>query len=108
MPFTVRLTDAAARDLTEIIDFIASNRGPDEVHHVLDRLEEALSGLTDSPMRGAYPRELLAVGVKEYREVFFKPYRIIYRVEEADVFVFLVADGRRDFRALLERRLLGA
>ena len=41
-----------------------------------------------------------------YREVFFKPFRIIYRVSDAKVFVLLVADGRRDMRALLQRRLL--
>ncbi len=39
---------------------------------------------------------------------FFKPYRIIYRVTEDDVYVLVIADGRRNMRALLERRLLQA
>ena len=36
------------------------------------------------------------------------PYRIIYREIEDDVYVYVlvIADGRRDMRALLERRLL--
>ena len=58
------------------------------------------------PQRGSYPRELLDLGVREYREVFFKPYRIIYRVLEDGVYVMVTADGRRDMRALLQRRLL--
>ncbi|MCY4584915.1 MAG: hypothetical protein OXB98_02640 [Bryobacterales bacterium] len=37
---------------------------------------------------------------------FFKPYRIIYRVREDDVHVLVIADGRRNMRVLLERRLL--
>ena len=36
------------------------------------------------------------------------PYRIIYRESEDDVYVLVIADGRRDMRALLERRLLRA
>lgn len=46
------------------------------------------------------------MGIRDYREIFFKPYRIIYRVIDAIVYVFLVADGRRDMQALLQRRLL--
>ena len=44
----------------------------------------------------------------EYRESFFKPCRIIYRVVENDVHGLVIADGRRDMRTLLERRLLQA
>ena len=64
--------------------------------------------LATLPDRGSYPRELLALGIKDYRQVFFKPYRLIYRVSEQDVVVFVIADGRRDMQSLLTRRLLGA
>jgi toxin ParE1/3/4 len=60
------------------------------------------------PARGSYPRELLGLRIKEYRQVFFKPYRLIYRVVARDVVVFVIADGRRDMQSLLARRLLGA
>jgi len=64
--------------------------------------------LSEFPERGAYPKELLALGVREYREIFFKPYRIIYRVLDKNVYVLLIADGRRDMQSLLQRRLLDA
>ena len=73
---------------------------------MLDRIEEAFTGLAEHPQRGAFPKELLDIGIREYREVFFKPYRIIYRVTGENVYVLLIADGRRDMRTLLERRLL--
>ena len=38
----------------------------------------------------------------------FKPYRIVYQVLGETVYVMLIADGRRDMQALLQRRLLGA
>ena len=54
------------------------------------------------------PPELRALGIKQYREIFFKPYRLIYQVLDQRVYVMLIADGRRDMQALLERRLLEA
>ena len=66
------------------------------------------ASLSESPQRGSHPKELLDLGIREYREVFFKPYRIIYREIEDDVHVMVIADGRRDMRTLLERRLLWA
>ena len=52
------------------------------------------------------PKELLALGIREYREVFFKPYRIIYRVVDEAVYVLLIADCRHHMQALLQRRLI--
>ena len=46
--------------------------------------------------------------IKEYRQVCFKPYRLIYRIVASEVLVFIIADGRRDMQSLLARRLLGA
>ncbi len=64
--------------------------------------------MSESPERGAYPKELLALGIRDYREIFFKPYRILYRVLDKNVYVLLIADGRRDMQSLLQRRLLDA
>jgi toxin ParE1/3/4 len=50
----------------------------------------------------------LSLGIREYREVFFKPYRIIYRVMDKNVYVLLIVDGRRDMQSLLQWRLLDA
>lgn len=73
---------------------------------MLDRVEGAFQGLSERPQRGRYPRGLLDIGIRDYREVFFKPYRIIYRVIEETVYVPVIADGRRDLQSLLLRRLL--
>jgi ParE toxin of type II toxin-antitoxin system, parDE len=62
--------------------------------------------LTDMPERGNLPRELLNLGVTEYREAHYKPYRIIYRIIGWDVVVYCVVDGRRDMQSFLERRNL--
>lgn len=52
------------------------------------------------------PPELERIGVTDYREVHFKPYRLIYQIIGKKVFVHCVLDWRRDSQELLERRLL--
>ena len=106
MPFEVLLTADAVRDLEEIVEWIAENDAPARAAQVRDRIEAAIAGLARFPERGAHPGELLALGMREYRETYFKPYRIIYRVEGKRVYVYLIADGRRDMQSLLARRLL--
>lgn len=106
MAFSVFVTNDAARDMEEIDRYISTHDSPSKADHVLDQIEMALASLTESPNRGAYPRELLELGIREYRQIFFKPYRIIYRILGCAVYVLLIADGRRDFQALLQRRLL--
>ena len=106
MPFKVLLTNDAARDLEELYDYIALHDSTRNANYVLEQIEKTLSKLSEFPERGAYPKELLAIGIREYREVFFKPYRIIYRVVDKNVYVLLVVDDRRGMQSLLQRRLL--
>jgi toxin ParE1/3/4 len=108
MPFTVLLTHDAARDLDELYDYIARHDAPRKADYVLEQIEKTFSQLSEFPERGAYPKELLALGIRDYREIFFKPYRILYRVLDKNVYVLLIADGRRDMQSLLQRRLLDA
>ena len=107
MRHKVMLTEGAERDLEEIYDYIAEFDSPTSANHVLDKLLEVAESLATFPERGSYPRELLALGIREYRQTVFKPYRIIYRIK-TQVFIYLIADDRRDMQALLARRLLGA
>ena len=108
MRFEVLLTAGALDDLAEIVEFIAAHDSAENAARVLDKLEQALASLAEFPERGSQPRELLELGIREYRQVFFKPYRLIYRVDAKRVYVHVVADGRRDMQSLLGRRLLGS
>lgn len=108
MRFEVLLTEDAVRDLEEIHEYIAGHDGPSKADYVLDRIDKAVGHLATFPERGAYPKELAALGIRDYRETSFKPYRVIYRVIGQRVYIYLIADGRRDMQTLLARRLLGA
>jgi toxin ParE1/3/4 len=108
MLYEVSLTKDAERDLEEIYLYIAEHDSQARADHVLDRLVKATEALRTSPDRGSHVSELRSLGISEYRQIFFKPYRLIYRVHANQVIVYVVADGRRDMGSLLARRLLGA
>jgi toxin ParE1/3/4 len=106
MKHEVLLTLGAEKDLEEIFDYIVEFDAVGNANHVLDQLLKVADSLAAFPERGSYPKELLALGIREYRQVFFKPYRLIYRVLGKRVFIYLIIDGRRDMQSLLSRRLL--
>lgn len=106
--FEVLLTNGAEQDLEALYDYIAEFDCVASANQVLDQLTEVIEGLALFPQRGNYPKELVALGIKEYRQTSFKPYRVIYRVVERQVIIYLIVDGRRDMQSVLARRLLGA
>lgn len=108
MRFKVLLTEDAERDLEDIYTYIAEHDCRQNADYVLDRLLEAIDSLVNSPERGPVPRELAALGIQEYRQVLFKPYRVIYRHFDQQVVIYVIADGRRDMQSLLSRRVLSA
>ncbi|HUE97357.1 MAG TPA: type II toxin-antitoxin system RelE/ParE family toxin [Longimicrobiaceae bacterium] len=106
MRFEVRLTAGAERDLAAIHRYLAEASGAGAADRLLRRILEVATRLAEHPDRGSHPPELLALGVREYRQIILKPYRIIYRIIDQTVFVTVIADGRRNMQALLARRLL--
>lgn len=106
--FEVFLTGGAEQDLESIHDYIAEFDCVANANHVLDGLMDVVKNLSKFPERGNFPKELVNLGIKEYRQTFFKPYRVIYRVIGSKVIIYLITDGRRDMQSVLARRLLGA
>ena len=104
----VLLTQGAEQDLESIYNYIAEHDCAANAHRVLDQLMHTVDSLARFPERGSYPKELLALGIKEYRQTMFKPYRVIYRVHGDQVVIYLIADGRRDMQGVLAGRLLGS
>jgi toxin ParE1/3/4 len=105
--YEVLLTRGAEQDLESIYEYIAEFDCVANADYVLDRLMEVVQTLEQFPERGTYPRELVALGIKDYRQTAFKPYRVIYRIAGSKVYIYLIVDGRRDMQSVLSRRLLG-
>ena len=108
MRYKVLLTAGAERDLIDLHRYIAEHDSPNRADYVLDKLMDVAESLATFPEHGSHPPELLALGIREYRQSFFKPYRNIYRVVGKQAIIYVITDGRRDMKSLLARRLLGA
>ncbi|GGA82301.1 plasmid stabilization protein [Nitratireductor aestuarii] len=106
MPYQILFADDAERDLEDLYLFPVRRDGVQTAERILSEIEEACRGLQDFPDRGNVPKELVGLGITEYRELHHKPWRMIYRVVEKDVIIYCIMDGRRDMRSFLERRLL--
>lgn len=104
--FAVELTQGAEDDLDAIHGYMASNRSIDDADDLLDEFIASIETLERFPQRGSVPKELDALGIREFRQILLRHFRVIYRVIGPKVFVMVIADGRRDMQALLERRLL--
>jgi toxin ParE1/3/4 len=105
--FDVELTEGAEDDLEAIFDYLAQDRSVEDATRLLDAFEDKIRTLERYPLRGAIPKELQSLGIREFRQLLMNPYRLIYRVVGRKVFIVVVADGRRDMQRLLEQRLLG-
>lgn len=106
--YEVLLTEGAEQDLESIHAYIAESDCKANADAFLDRILDVVETLTATPERGACPRELLALGIRDFRQLTFKSYRVIYRVTGRKAHVHVIADGRRDMQSLLARRLLRA
>lgn len=78
---------------------------PGKGDHILEQMKHGFAGLSESPWSGTCPEESVTIGIREYREIFFKPYRIVYRIVAENVYVMEIADGRRELQTRLQRRL---
>ena len=106
MSFDVLLSSDAELDIEDIYRYVAERDSAANADGVLIALEEACLALAEMPERGNVPKELRSIGMTEFREVHFKPYRVIYRIVGRQVIVYCVVDGRRDMQSFLQRRLL--
>lgn len=102
----MELTRSAEDDLEAIHAYLSEHCSTDAADALLDATLEKIETLERFSDRGNIPKELDALGIREFRQTLRQPYRRIYRVIYSRVFIMVIADGRRDMQGLLERRLL--
>jgi plasmid stabilization system protein ParE len=97
-------SEAADEDMLAIVDDLAASVGIEAALALDERLDTAIESLAELSDRGRVVPELRARGTTTYRELIVLPYRILYRVEEREVWIVAVLDHRRDLDTLLRER----
>lgn len=103
--YRVAWTEGAVRDLEEIAAWLAQD-SPVAARRLVMRLRKRAPTLVASPIRGRFIPELSKFGVRAFRELVVRPYRLVYRVGEKNVFVLCVLDSRRNLEDILLERLV--
>lgn len=103
--YKVYWTEAAVIDLEEIVDYISKDR-MSVATSIYGKIKSKCKQLKTFPDRYRVVPELLDIKVTDYREIIYKPFRIIYKLTQNEVYVIAVVDSRRDFESFIFNRLL--
>lgn len=100
--YSVRWTPEAESDAATVVDYV---NDPINAEKVIVQLGGKADSLRTLPERGRVVPELRTIGVLQYREVFHKPWRMVYKILDREVWIMAVLDGRRNLVDLLFERL---
>ena len=102
------LTEAAATDLEQLRHGLAAENSAAYADRMLRRMLELMVKVAKYPAMSAVPAELRELGMPEFRQAWLRHYRLVYRLHDNRVIIYIIADARRDLQCLLARRLLWA
>lgn len=106
MNYKLVIDPLAKKDIIDIYNYVCNNDSYEKAKDLLTNLEKTYLKLERLPERGHIPPELRNTGIKKYREIHYKHYRIIYEIIDNIVYVHCILDGKRNMQEILANRLL--
>ncbi len=103
--YSVVWTKNAQFDLELIIEYIMPN-SKQMAKEIFFEIKEECDDLHFMPTRKRVVPELQHIGILKYREIIYKRWRIVFKIEVSKVSVLLVVDSSRNLEDLLFQRLL--
>jgi plasmid stabilization system protein ParE len=104
--FDIIWTRTAVRDLDEILEYHAAERGVDQALQLYETLRHRIASLAMMPRRCRQVPELLDIGLFEYREIIESPHRLVFRIVNLEIVLLAILDSRRDLGELLVQRAI--
>jgi len=105
--YSVIWTKSAQFDLELIIEYIKLS-SQTIAKDIFLEIKKECDKLYFMPTRKRVVPELQHIGILKYREIIYKRWRIVYKVEESMVWVLLVIDSSRNLEDLMLQRLLNS
>lgn len=102
----IRYTTGARSDLLQLRRYVIGRFDAATWSRSLAELRDRVALLADQPRLGTVPPELEELGIVRCLELAVGRNRLIYELRGDTVFILIIVDHRRDFRAVLARRLL--
>jgi len=103
--FKVIWTKNAEFDLELIIEHIKIS-SIEIAKNIFTEIKQECNNLHTLPKRKRVVPELQAIGIDKYREIIYKRWRIVYKIDNEKVYVLIVADSSRNLEDILFQRLI--
>ncbi|MEA3513201.1 MAG: type II toxin-antitoxin system RelE/ParE family toxin [Campylobacterota bacterium] len=103
--FEVIWTKSAQFDLELIIEYIKTDN-LNIAKKIFSEIKKECNDLYFFPERKRIVPELQQIGILKYREIIYKRWRIIYKIDTANVYILLVVDSSRNLEDILFQRLI--
>ena len=98
-------TKNAEFDLESIIEYVKTD-SIKVAKDIFFEIKNRSNDLSIFPTSGRIVPELQQIGVLKYRELIYKRWRIIYKIENEKIFIVVVVDSSRNIEDILFQRLL--
>ena len=103
--FKVIWTKNAELDLELIIEYIKIN-SINIAKEIFFEIKQEANKLHTLPQRKRIVPEFQQIGIVKYREIIYKRWRIVYKIDEEKVYVLIVVDSGRNLEDILFQRLI--
>ncbi len=103
--YSVIWTKNAQFDLELIIEYIKLS-SKTTAKDIFLEIKKECDKLYFMPTRKRVVPELQHIGILKYREIIYKRWRIVFKVEDSKVLVLLVVDSSNNLEDLIFQRLL--
>jgi plasmid stabilization system protein ParE len=103
--FKVIWTKSAELDLELIIEHIKLN-SINIAKKIFFEIKKESNTLHTLPERKRVVPEFQQIGIVKYREIIYKRWRIIYKIDDVEIYVLIVVDSSRNIEDILFQRLI--
>ncbi|MEV9615258.1 type II toxin-antitoxin system RelE/ParE family toxin [Aliarcobacter butzleri] len=103
--FEVLWTKSAKDDLQLVIEYIKLD-SISIAKEIFLGIKNECESLYYFPKRKRVVPELQQIGIFKYREIIYKRWRIIFKIENQKVYILLVVDSSRNLEDILFQRLV--
>ena len=103
--FEVLWTKSAEYDLELIIQYLKLDSVSIAKEIFID-IKKECENLYYFPQRKRVVPELAQIGIFKYREIIYKRWRVIFKIENEKVYILLIVDSSRNLEDILFQRII--
>ena len=103
--YDVVWSESAQKDLERIVEYIKLD-SVERAKRIFEEIRKECRELHFFPERKRVVPELQLIGLTKYRELIYKRWRIVFKMERNEVHVLLVADSSQNMEELLFQRFV--